>query len=71
MLLNNISDKIVFSLLKNIHNGSLEVIKFNGEKLIFGDLNNELKAQIIIKSPALTYNLIKGGCIGFAECYIS
>ena len=70
MLLNNISDKIVFSLLKNINNGSLEVIKFNGEKLIFGDLNNELKAQIIIKSPILTYNLIKGGCIGFAECYM-
>ena len=70
MLLHNISDKIVFSLLKNLQNGSLEVINCNGEQFLFGDLNNTLKAKIIIKTPALTYNLIKGGSIGFAECYM-
>ena len=70
MLLHNISDKIVFSLLKNLQNGSLEVINCNGEQFLFGDLNNTLKAKIIIKAPALTYNLIKGGSIGFAECYM-
>jgi len=70
MLLHNISDKIVFSLLKNLQNGSLEVINYNGEQFLFGDLNNTLKAKIIIKAPALTYNLIKGGSIGFAECYM-
>ena len=70
MLLHNISDKIVFSLLKNLQNGFLEVINCNGEQFLFGDLNNTLKAKIIIKTPALTYNLIKGGSIGFAECYM-
>ena len=70
MLLHNISDKIVFSLLKNLQNGSLEVINCNGEQFLFGDLSNTLKAKIIIKTPALTYNLIKGGSIGFAECYM-
>ena len=70
MLLHNISDKIVFSLLKNLQNGSLEVINCNGEQFLFGDLNNTLNAKIIIKTPALTYNLIKGGSIGFAECYM-
>ena len=70
MLLHNISDKIVFSLLKNLQNGFLEVINCNGEQFLFGDLKNTLKAKIIIKTPALTYNLIKGGSIGFAECYM-
>src|SRR6056300_376723 len=70
MLLHNISDKIVFNLLKNLKHGSLEIINLNGVKLTFGDFDNQLKAKIIIKTPALTYNLIKGGSIGFAECYM-
>jgi cyclopropane-fatty-acyl-phospholipid synthase len=70
MLLHSISDKIVFNLLKNLKHGSLEIINLNGVKLTFGDFNNQLKAKIIIKTPALTYNLIKGGSIGFAECYM-
>ena len=70
MLLHSISDKIVFNLLKNLKHGSLEIINLNGVKLTFGDFDNQLKAKIIIKTPALTYNLIKGGSIGFAECYM-
>ena len=46
MLLHNISDKIVFSLLKNLQNGSLEVINCNGEQLLFGDLNNTLRSNL-------------------------
>ena len=31
---------------------------------------DNLKANLIIKKPNFTYNLIRGGSIGFAECYM-
>ena len=40
MLIYKLSDLIVFSLLKNIKHGHLEVIKMNGEVLKFGDPND-------------------------------
>ena len=48
MLLHNISDKIVFSLLKNLQNGSLEVINCNGEQFLFGDLNLKLSLRLLL-----------------------
>merc|ERR1711991_385339 len=36
----------------------------------FGNPEDSLKANIKIKKPSFTYNLIKGGSIGFAESYM-
>ena len=61
MNLFKISDKAVFNILKNIEFGYLEVINHNGELFKFGNPNNQLKANLKIKNPNFTFNLIKGG----------
>ena len=70
MIIDRISDKIVFNALKNIKYGFLEITNFDGEVLKFGDINEELKVRIIIKYPSLNYNLIRNGSIGLAESYM-
>ena len=70
MIIDRISDKIVFNVLKNIKYGFLEIMNFDGEVLKFGDINEELKVRIIIKHPGLNYNLIRNGSIGLAESYM-
>ena len=70
MLLYSIADKIVFSILKRINVGFLKITTFSGEVLKFGNPNEKLKINFKIKTPALNYNLIKGGSVGFAECYM-
>jgi len=70
MNLFKISDKIVFKILKNINFGYLEIINHNGELFKFGNPNDSLKANLNIKNPNFTFNLIKGGSIGFAESYM-
>ena len=70
MLLNKISDKLVFNFLSKIDYGYLEIKTFDGEILKFGNPEEPLSANIIIKKPNFNYNLIRGGSIGFAECYM-
>jgi cyclopropane-fatty-acyl-phospholipid synthase len=70
MNLFKISDKIVFNTLKNIEFGYLEIINHNGELFKFGNPNDQLKANLKIKNPNFTFNLIKGGSVGFAESYM-
>jgi len=70
MILYSLADKIVFSILKNINYGFLEIKTLSGEVLGFGNPSDKLKVNLKIKTPALNYNLIKGGSIGFAECFM-
>ena len=70
MNLYNFTDKIVFRILQDIESGYLEIINFNGVKIKFGNPEDPLKANIRIKKPNFTFNLIKGGSIGFAESYM-
>tara|TARA_B100001057_G_scaffold246169_1_gene246499 strand:+ start:668 stop:1846 length:1179 start_codon:yes stop_codon:yes gene_type:complete len=70
MSLYKISDKIVFSTLENIKFGYLEIVNHNGEIFKFGNPNDQLKANLIVKNPNFTFNLIKGGSVGFAESYM-
>tara|TARA_Y100001936_G_scaffold111307_1_gene109409 strand:- start:252 stop:1430 length:1179 start_codon:yes stop_codon:yes gene_type:complete len=70
MVINKISDLIVFKILKNIKYGFIEITNFEGEVLKFGNINDKLKAKIIIKHPSLNYNLIRNGSIGLAESYM-
>ena len=51
--------------------GFIEIIKFDGSILKFGDKEDQLKVKVIIKHPSFTYNLIKSGSIGLAESYMS
>ena len=70
MIIHSASDKLVFNILKRINYGYLEITSFDGHVLKFGNPVDNLKANLIIKKPNFTYNLIRGGSIGFAECYM-
>ena len=70
MNLYNFTDKIVFRILQDIDSGYLEITNFDGEITKFGNPDESLKANIRIKKPNFTLNLIKGGSIGFAESYM-
>ena len=70
MNLYNFADKIVFNILQDIDSGYLEITSFDGEIMKFGNPEDTLKANIRIKKPNFTFNLIKGGSIGFAESYM-
>ena len=70
MILYRIADKIIFNILKKINVGYLEITSTSGELLKFGNYNDKLKADLRIKSSALSYNLIKGGSVGLAESYM-
>jgi cyclopropane-fatty-acyl-phospholipid synthase len=70
MILHRVADKIIFNILKRISVGYLEITTISGELLKFGNYEDKLKADLKIKSSALSYNLIKGGSVGLAECYM-
>jgi cyclopropane-fatty-acyl-phospholipid synthase len=70
MILHRIADKIIFNILKRISVGYLEITLISGELLKFGNYEDKLKADLKIKSSALSYNLIKGGSVGLAESYM-
>ena len=70
MNLYKISDKIVFNTLNNISFGFLEITNHNSEVFRFGNPNDSLKANLVIKNPNFTLNLIRGGSVGFAESYM-
>ena len=70
MFLNNTADKLVFKFLNKINYGYLELTTHDGKVLKFGNPNEKLHANILIKKPDFNYNLIRGGSIGFAESYM-
>ena len=70
MNLFKISDRIVFGTLKDIKFGYLEIINHSGELLKFGNPKDRLRANLEIKKSNFTFNLIKGGSVGFAESYM-
>ena len=70
MSLYTLSDKIVFNILKDIEYGYMEILTYQGRLIKFGNKDETLKASIKIKKPNFTFNLIKGGSIGFAESYM-
>jgi len=70
MTLYRISDQIVFKILRDIEYGYLEITKYNGELLKFGNPKSTLKSALKIKKKNFTFNLIKGGSVSFAESYM-
>ncbi|MDC1272396.1 cyclopropane-fatty-acyl-phospholipid synthase family protein [Pelagibacteraceae bacterium] len=70
MFVYKVSDKIVFNILSKINFGYLEITSFDGNVFKFGNPEDNLNTNLIIKTPNFTYNLVRGGSIGFAECYM-
>ena len=70
MFIYKASDKIVFNILSKINYGYLEITSIDGNVFKFGNPEDNLKANLIIKKPNFTYNLVSAGSIGFAECYM-
>jgi cyclopropane-fatty-acyl-phospholipid synthase len=70
MFIYKAADKLIFNILKKINYGYLEIVSFDGNVLKFGNPKDDLKANLIIKKPNFTFNLVSGGSIGFAECYM-
>ena len=53
MIIDKVSDLIVFKTLNNIKHGFLEITNFDGEVLKFGNPKHELKTSLIIKKPKI------------------
>ena len=68
--MNFISDKIIFTTLKKIKFGCIEITNYNGKKIILGDINSTLKSKLIIKKPGFTLDIINKGSVGLAESYM-
>ena len=71
MFIYKAADKLVFNILNKANYGYLEITCFDGTQLKFGNQKDNLKANLLIKKPNFTYNLIRGGSIGFAESYMN
>ena len=71
MFIYKAADKLVFNILNKTNYGYLEITCFDGTQLKFGNQKDNLKANLLIKKPNFTYNLIRGGSIGFAESYMN
>ena len=70
MFIYKAADKLVFNILNRVSYGYLEITCYDGSHFKCGNHKDNLKANLIIKKPNFTYNLIRGGSIGFAESYM-
>ena len=64
------ADKIVFSSLKNLNHGYIELTNYDGRQYKLGDPKSILKASLIIKKPGVTLSILNRGSIGLAESYM-
>ncbi len=69
--LNYISDFFVFSNLKKISNGCLDLTDSKGKNYFFGDKKSFLRADIKINDPSFCYKILKKGSAGLGEGYIN
>ena len=71
MSLFKISEKIVLNKLKKIESGSLKLINYDGQVFHFGNLENELTADIKINNEKFYFNIIIGGSSALGEAHMS
>ena len=71
MSLFKISEKIVLNKLKKIEYGSLKLINYDGQVFHFGNLENELTADIKINNEKFYFNIIVGGSSALGEAHMS
>ena len=70
MSLTKISEKFVLNKLKNISQGNLKLINYDGKVFHFGDLESKLSADIKINNPSFYLNVILGGSSALGEAHI-
>jgi cyclopropane-fatty-acyl-phospholipid synthase len=71
MSLFKISEKIVLNKLKKIEYGSLKLINYDGQVFHFGNLEDELTADIKINNGKFYFNIIVGGSSALGEAHMS
>ena len=71
MSLFKITEKIVLNKLKKIEYGSLKLINYDGQVFHFGNLENELTADIKINNEKFYFNIIIGGSSALGEAHMS
>ena len=70
MRLATLSDKIVFSALKNIKYGKIIISNYDGKTYSLGSNDRSLQAKLVIKKPGFTIDILKKGSVGLAESYM-
>ena len=65
------SEKIILNKLKNIKDGNLKLVNYDGKVFHFGNLESKLSADIKIINPALYFNIISGGSSALGEAHMN
>ena len=63
MSLFKITEKFVLNKLKNISQGNLKLINYDGKVFHFGDLESKLSSDIKINNPNFYLNVVMGGSL--------
>ena len=71
MSFKKISEKVVLNKLKNIENGNLKLVNYDGKVFQFGNLENKLSADIKITNPNFYFNIISGGSSALGEAHMN
>ena len=66
-----VSEKIILNKLKNIENGNLKLVNYDGKVFHFGNLESKLSADIKIINPAFYFNIISGGSSALGEAHMN
>ncbi len=70
MSLIKFSEKFVLNKLKNISQGNLKLINYDGKVFHFGDLESKLSSDIKINNPNFYFNVVMGGSSALGEAYM-
>ena len=70
MSLIKFSEKFVLNKLKNISQGNLKLINYDGKVFHFGDLESKLSSDIKINNPRFYFNVVMGGSSALGEAYM-
>ena len=70
MSLIKISETFILNKLKNVSQGNLRLINYDGKVFHFGDLESKLSADIKVNNPRFYLNVVLGGSSALGEAYI-
>ncbi len=70
MSLTKIAEKFVLNKLKNISQGNLKLINYDGKVFHFGDLESKLSTDVKINNPSFYLKVILGGSSALGEAHI-
>ena len=71
MSLTKFSERIILNKLKNIKDGNLKLVNYDGKVFHFGNLESKHSADIKIINPAFYFNIISGGSSALGEAHMN